>query len=181
MRSDAWSQESISALRQLWAAGYSTAEISHRMGVSKNSIVGKARRLGLPSRPTPIRRDTDAQIAARRAAFIKMWNDGVERSDIVSALGLTRGRYEHTVAKLVATGAIQARPVGRQRQVNDQPVSDERIARPDTTKLCRKCQKSFLSANGVMHYCNDCKRHSAAWQSGASNIVLAGVRISERP
>lgn len=51
-----WSEEQISRLRALWAEGHSTAEIGRRMGVSKNAVVGKAHRLNLTARPSPIRR-----------------------------------------------------------------------------------------------------------------------------
>ncbi len=52
-----WNMETIERLRGLWAEGYSTAEIGRRMGISKNAVVGKAHRLNLPSRPSPIRRE----------------------------------------------------------------------------------------------------------------------------
>jgi GcrA cell cycle regulator len=52
-----WNDETIGRLRALWAEGHSTAEIGRRMGVSKNAVVGKAHRLNLASRPSPIRRD----------------------------------------------------------------------------------------------------------------------------
>lgn len=52
-----WNEETIFLLRDLWAHGHSTAEIGRRLGVSKNSIVGKAHRLDLTARPSPIRRD----------------------------------------------------------------------------------------------------------------------------
>jgi len=52
-----WNAETIERLKALWAEGHSTAEIGRRMGVSKNAVVGKAHRLNLPSRPSPIRRD----------------------------------------------------------------------------------------------------------------------------
>lgn len=52
-----WNDETIERLRALWAEGHSTAEIGRRMGISKNAVVGKAHRLNLPSRPSPIRRD----------------------------------------------------------------------------------------------------------------------------
>jgi GcrA cell cycle regulator len=51
-----WTEETIARLRGLWAEGHSTAEIGRRMGVSKNAVVGKAHRLSLPARPSPIRR-----------------------------------------------------------------------------------------------------------------------------
>jgi GcrA cell cycle regulator len=52
-----WTSDSIDQLRALWSEGHSTAEIGRRMGVSKNAIVGKAHRLNLPPRPSPIRRE----------------------------------------------------------------------------------------------------------------------------
>ena len=50
-----WNDETIARLRALWAEGLSTAEIGRRMGISKNAVVGKAHRLNLPARPSPIR------------------------------------------------------------------------------------------------------------------------------
>ncbi len=51
-----WNEESIGKLRTLWAEGLSTAEIGRRLNISKNAVVGKAHRLNLPARPSPIRR-----------------------------------------------------------------------------------------------------------------------------
>lgn len=63
-----WTEEAIGRLRTLWTEGHSTAEISRRLGVSKNAVVGKAHRLDLPSRPSPIRRDGPRRPAPRRIA-----------------------------------------------------------------------------------------------------------------
>ena len=52
-----WTTEAIERLKALWAEGHSTAEIGRRMGISKNAVVGKAHRLHLSARPSPIRRD----------------------------------------------------------------------------------------------------------------------------
>jgi GcrA cell cycle regulator len=51
-----WTDEAIAKLRTLWAEGHSTAEIGRRLNISKNAVVGKAHRLNLPPRPSPIRR-----------------------------------------------------------------------------------------------------------------------------
>lgn len=51
-----WTEETISRLRALWDEGLSTAEIGRQLSITKNAVVGKAHRLGLPSRPSPIRR-----------------------------------------------------------------------------------------------------------------------------
>jgi len=50
-----WTEEAVAHLRTLWAEGHSTAEIGRRMGTSKNAIIGKAHRLRLPLRGSPIR------------------------------------------------------------------------------------------------------------------------------
>jgi GcrA cell cycle regulator len=50
-----WTDDRIRELRQLWSEEHSTAEIGRRMGISKNAVVGKAHRLDLPARPSPIR------------------------------------------------------------------------------------------------------------------------------
>ncbi len=52
-----WCEETILRLREMWEQGHSTAEIGRRLGVSKNAIVGKAHRLDLSARPSPIRRE----------------------------------------------------------------------------------------------------------------------------
>lgn len=49
-----WDSETIDRLRRLWDEGHSTAEIGRRLCASKNMIVGKAHRLGLEARPSPI-------------------------------------------------------------------------------------------------------------------------------
>jgi GcrA cell cycle regulator len=62
-----WAEETIVRLRELWSEGHSTAEIGRRLGVSKNAVVGKAHRLDLPARPSPIRRDGNGEGVVRRS------------------------------------------------------------------------------------------------------------------
>jgi GcrA cell cycle regulator len=41
-------------LTELWAQGLSSSAIGVRMTLTKNAVIGRARRLGLPARPSPI-------------------------------------------------------------------------------------------------------------------------------
>lgn len=50
-----WPESRIVRLRALLAEGHSPAEIGRRLGVTRNAVIGKAHRLNLPSRPSPIR------------------------------------------------------------------------------------------------------------------------------
>lgn len=54
-RLDEWPPEKIDQLRELWLAGYVSAEIGRRLGISKSAAIAKARRIGLPGRGSPIR------------------------------------------------------------------------------------------------------------------------------
>ncbi len=58
-----WTQERIAEVTRLWDEGLTTAEIGKVLGVSKNAVVGKAHRLGLPARPSPIRRTKSEGLA----------------------------------------------------------------------------------------------------------------------
>lgn len=66
-----WNEDAITKLRILWAEGHSTAEIGRRMGVSKNAVVGKAHRLTLEARPSPIRRDSDKMPRRRQVKRVQ--------------------------------------------------------------------------------------------------------------
>ena len=55
-----WTADRIAEVTRLWNQGLTTAEIGKLVGVSKNAIVGKAHRLGLPPRPSPIKREARA-------------------------------------------------------------------------------------------------------------------------
>jgi GcrA cell cycle regulator len=63
-----WTDETILCLRALWDEGHSTAEIGRRLGVTKNAVVGKAHRLNLSARPSPIRRGSGETQTMRRTA-----------------------------------------------------------------------------------------------------------------
>lgn len=55
-----WTAERIQQLRDLWTQeDLSASAIATRMRITKNAVVGKAHRLCLPARPSPIRRRPD--------------------------------------------------------------------------------------------------------------------------
>ncbi len=61
-----WTDEQVEELKRLWNEGLTTGDIGKALGVSKNAVVGKAHRLGLNSRPSPIRRG-DEEAGAEEA------------------------------------------------------------------------------------------------------------------
>ena len=51
-----WDDNNVLKLRDLWDQGLPTAQIGKLLGFTKNAVVGKAHRIGLERRPSPIRR-----------------------------------------------------------------------------------------------------------------------------
>ena len=54
--SDSAESTNVARLRELWDQGLPTAQIGKLLGFTKNAVVGKAHRIGLERRPSPIRR-----------------------------------------------------------------------------------------------------------------------------
>lgn len=64
-KQDIWTESRVAMLRSLWAQGLSTRLIAERIGVvSKNAVIGKAHRLGLSKRPSPVHREKEPAGAA---------------------------------------------------------------------------------------------------------------------
>ena len=50
-----WCEFEDARLRDMWMAGLTASAIGRAMGRSRNSIIGRSRRIGLERRPSPIR------------------------------------------------------------------------------------------------------------------------------
>ncbi len=51
-----WTDERIDRLKELWSQGVTASQIADELGgVSRNAVIGKAHRLGLQSRPSPVK------------------------------------------------------------------------------------------------------------------------------
>jgi GcrA cell cycle regulator len=56
-----WTNERVEELRRLWGQGQTASRIAELLGgITRNAVIGKAHRLGLCGRPSPIRREEGA-------------------------------------------------------------------------------------------------------------------------
>jgi GcrA cell cycle regulator len=67
-----WTDDRIETLRTMWEKGMTASQIAEALGeVSRNAVIGKAHRLGLQSRPSPVKPnepDGAAPAPAKKAA-----------------------------------------------------------------------------------------------------------------
>lgn len=54
MASSLWTPERVMELKRLWLSGLATADIATRLGTTRNAVIGKADRLKLPRRLSPL-------------------------------------------------------------------------------------------------------------------------------
>ncbi|MFN3233491.1 MAG: GcrA family cell cycle regulator [Alphaproteobacteria bacterium] len=56
-----WTDDRVEILQKLWKKGHSASQIAEELGgVTRNAVIGKAHRLGLSSRPSPVKKTTEA-------------------------------------------------------------------------------------------------------------------------
>ena len=68
-----WTEERIERLKKMWHDGATASQIADELGgVSRNAVIGKAHRLGLQSRPSPVKPgESEAEPAPAKAAVEK--------------------------------------------------------------------------------------------------------------
>ena len=81
-----WDDNNVAKLRDLWDQGLPTAQIGKLLGFTKNAVVGKAHRIGLERRPSPIRRTAvkPDRKKARSPVMPKLNFESTKESEIVS-------------------------------------------------------------------------------------------------
>ena len=57
-----WTDERIGTLTKMWEGGATASQIAEKLGgVSRNAVIGKAHRLGLKSRPSPVKANEEGE------------------------------------------------------------------------------------------------------------------------
>ncbi|HWJ68691.1 MAG TPA: GcrA family cell cycle regulator [Sphingobium sp.] len=100
-----WTDERIEQLRQMWERGLTASQIAEELGgVSRNAVIGKAHRLGLPARPSPVKAadgGSKAATARKAAAAPAARADTPAKAD---------ARPARPAAKAPAAPPVEAKP-----------------------------------------------------------------------
>lgn len=67
-----WTDERIATLKKMWEGGATASQIADELGgVSRNAVIGKAHRLGLKARPSPVKANDKKKAAASKKPAAK--------------------------------------------------------------------------------------------------------------
>ena len=85
-----WTDERIERLKTMWTSGSTASQIADDLGgVSRNAVIGKAHRLGLEARPSPVKagedKDKVKKVAAPKAAAASAKPSSAPKSEAPAA------------------------------------------------------------------------------------------------
>jgi hypothetical protein len=138
MTSHDWTPASIATLRQLWDEGLTATKIGMHMGLNKNQVIGKARRLQLPRRASPrnvtlARQWTEADDVTLR----QLYGGFMTAAEIGARMGRSKSAIAHRAANLGLSAGRRALPKSRgmvsrpaARAHRELPCSVQRAASP---------------------------------------------------
>jgi GcrA cell cycle regulator len=124
-----WTDERIEKLRKMWEGGATASQIADELGgVSRNAVIGKAHRLGLKARPSPVKpNEKPVRPAAATAAppAPSAVPDVEDEGDDVAPETVRSQPAPAPVAPRVAAPAPQAAPTAAAQAPAEKPQSDQ--------------------------------------------------------
>src|SRR5215211_3350463 len=77
-----WTEERIERLKKMWTDGATASQIADELGgVSRNAVIGKAHRLGLEQRPSPVKPGEEKEARKPAAAPVTAAPKAAPRAD----------------------------------------------------------------------------------------------------
>ena len=110
-----WTEERIERLKKMWHDGATASQIADELGgVSRNAVIGKAHRLGLEQRPSPVKpgEEKEAKKTAPAAAAPKAAAPKADAPRAASAAPAAAAPQDGSVPRQHPRSEIQYRSIG---------------------------------------------------------------------
>ena len=106
-----WTEERIERLKAMWTQGATASQIAEDLGgVSRNAVIGKAHRLGLESRPSPVKAGEEKEKKAKPAPAPKVAKPAAPKPSTVAEPKAAFSDAPRTASPAPATAAPAPRP-----------------------------------------------------------------------
>jgi GcrA cell cycle regulator len=121
-----WTEQRIDILRRLWGQGQTASQIATILGgVTRNAVIGKAHRLGLTGRPSPIKRDGASPSQPRRRQAQPQRRMQPSLPPLAASLGVSRPQSAGMQAAMNETQA--APPPAEARTAPKAPAQQRNV------------------------------------------------------
>ena len=100
-----WNEDNVARLKELWDQGLPTAQIGKLLGFTKNAVVGKAHRIGLERRPSPIRRTAVKPDRKKARSPIMPKLNFENKVDDQKEINLTKTTFQPAVKNLLVANS----------------------------------------------------------------------------
>ena len=138
-----WTEQRIEILRKLWGQGQTASQIAAILGgITRNAVIGKAHRLGLTGRPSPIKREAGASPQPRRRAAAParrlsgLPGQQVHGQPLAQPHGTSAHQPSHQPVHQSAPAQRAEAPMGARAPAPAKPASSGRTASHVGTKTC---------------------------------------------
>ena len=106
-----WTEERIDRLKAMWTQGSTASQIAEDLGgVSRNAVIGKAHRLGLESRPSPVKAGEEKEKKAKPAPAPKAAKPSAPKASTVAEPKSAFSDAPRAAAPAPTAAAPAARP-----------------------------------------------------------------------
>lgn len=147
-----WTKERIADLTRHWNDGLTTQQIARMMGITKNKVIGKAHRLKLPSRQSPIKRDSD--MLDRNEQIVDLLTIGYQQKEVAQRLNLPKSAVQSVAAKSADAGR-QWVPGHRLEPYHPTPPEPKPITRITMTRVHECCWPIGDPKTKSFRYCGE--------------------------
>jgi GcrA cell cycle regulator len=183
-----WTDERIALLKKMWKEGKSAAEIAKTLGkgVTRNAVIGKAHRMGLSGRPSPIKKPAPA----KKEAAPKKPVAAAKPVAAPAAVPAAKGRKKQAAAPQAPAGAVLKSAAAIAREAEELRMLGREIAPLNggvalidlTERMCkwpigdpREADFTFCGRN-IRPGTPYCPEHAAmAYQTSSRNRHAAAV------
>ncbi len=164
-----WTPERIDELTKLWETGHSASAIGKLLGVSKNAVVGKAHRMKLQARPSPIKRGEEGKASASASstkAAVKQSPRGSKSVPSGHSIGAgSKDAAKNEPLQSVLAAARAAKSAGASAGTAAATAAQKAVAAERGTKTANGAQSAAQAVSAAK-----------AVQSGAKRPVAAATR-----
>ncbi len=174
-----WTPERIDELTRLWESGQSASAIGKLLGVSKNAVVGKAHRMKLQARPSPIKRGDEggaSNSAASAKTAGKQSSAGAKAARPAStAAAAGKGAAKNEPLQTVISAALAAKSAGSGNSDTSSAVGAKAVAAMRGGQSASGA-KSAAQASSVAKAARGAPRGSVASATRAVNASRRGPK-----